>query len=425
MNKKLFLASLIATQLTISCSENETPSKTEQNLDKNIETILKSPYSNLTPDQQKVKLEAEANATLDELEELKSIEGTEALSSLEHLMNINSSIDILNGKNENGVEDLLNISGTYGIYTWNNSTETWKKTSSTTELKFIFPADQNNLNNNNASLSIKAISSNIKKPIPDGSNEVNDQIYLPSSSEATLTINNTPVATFSTNATYNDGKSVFNTANYKLSLSKGYVWEQSGSKGSTNAASSSLSHNGKNIISFNFDNTSNIDKLLSEDDDLKGYYGQANMLVKILDNLAIVGTADIEKVATDEFENTYPDYNNSNYYEQLNAYYKENSEHEASIFNNNGKLALVSTKDGSKIADIVMKSEKGESYNDHMKWNGQTWVWDENSTKTIQYYDTVPYLRFNDKTEVSMEAYFSAGFTDLQDKFIEFLKGFN
>ena len=43
---------------------------------------------------------------------------------------------------------------------------------------------------------------------------------------------------------------------------------------------------------------------------------------------------------------------------------------------------------------------------------------------TIQYYEEVLYLKFNDSTEVAMSTYFSTGFDKLETKFEDFLKAF-
>ena len=101
--------------------------------------------------------------------------------------------------------------------------------------------------------------------------------------------------------------------------------------------------------------------------------------------------------------------------------------------NKNIKLILVSKKDGTKIADVVYHSEKGYSYDTELPvWikntnytNGGYWSYTGNGEIiTIQHYDEVLYLKFNDNTEVEMGAYFSTGFDALETKFEDFLKAF-
>ncbi|MNT61597.1 hypothetical protein D3C72_1992530 [compost metagenome] len=96
------------------------------------------------------------------------------------------------------------------------------------------------------------------------------------------------------------------------------------------------------------------------------------------------------------------------------------------------KLILVSKKDGTKIADIIQRSEKGYSYTDYSdKWvidadytNGGYWTYNPEGGTLVQYYDEVLYLKFNDNTEVAMSSYFSTGFEDLETKFEDFLLSF-
>ncbi|GAA6768261.1 hypothetical protein AAFH68_42140 [Flavobacterium sp. CGRL1] len=68
MIKKFLLASLVLSQLMISCSSDETTPETEpevvvpekpepeKTLEEQIAELLKKPYSELTPDQQKTKI---------------------------------------------------------------------------------------------------------------------------------------------------------------------------------------------------------------------------------------------------------------------------------------------------------------------------------------------------------------------------------
>ena len=101
--------------------------------------------------------------------------------------------------------------------------------------------------------------------------------------------------------------------------------------------------------------------------------------------------------------------------------------------NKNTKLILVSKKDGTKIADVINSSDKGYSYDaelpvwvtDSYYTAGGYWSWNGNGkTITIQHYDEVLYLKFNDSTEVAMSTYFSEGFENLETKFEDFLKAF-
>ena len=73
---------------------------------------------------------------------------------------------LFRGKNNNSVEDIINTAGVYGIYTWNALKNTWTKTTSSTELKFIFPA-KSSLTANNAVFSTKGTASDVKVKIQE------------------------------------------------------------------------------------------------------------------------------------------------------------------------------------------------------------------------------------------------------------------
>lgn len=450
MIKKTLLFSVIISQLIVSCSSSDEPTNDpEGSLTEQIANIIKQPYSKLTPAEQKVKLEAEANVMLVQMDKSKTSGAIEAIQNLGDLLSI-SSVDIFDGKNDNEIEDILNVSGVYGIYTWNNSTKIWVKTTSTTELKFVFPAKASQTANN-ASLSSKSTSSTIKVKLEDTygnwvydpktnsyiqTPSINDEFYLPTSVDATLTIDNVQAAAFVTTAKYTGKVETPDESSFKMVLNDGYTYEISGSKKATqNTAKSSFTYNGKNLVSFTAGSTADIDALI-EDEDLIQYQGKANGLVQIMDNFIIVADMDIATQTKDEeaLEKSlvYPDWQKKTYYTDLNAYNIKSSEGETSNHNKNVKLILVSKKDGTKIADVIQRSEKDGNYTSNYVWvvsnntYGGSWDWSNNpnTATTVQYYDEVLYLKFNDGTEVAMSTYFSTGFDDLETKFEDFLKAF-
>ncbi|MBZ4036873.1 hypothetical protein K6T82_19035 [Flavobacterium sp. 17A] len=443
MIKKILLASLVLSQLAISCSSDDsddTKPETELSLKEQIAELVKKPYSELTPEQQKSKLEAEANEMLTQLDKTKSSGAIEALENLSRLLDV-SSVDIFNGKNDNKAEDILNVSGVYGIYTWNNATQKWVKTASSTELKFVFPAKKSQTANN-ASFSAKSTSSDIKVAITDTYNwstgvEVNDYIFLPTTSDAILTIDGKESATFNQTAKYSNGKEVPEEFAYKMFLNDGYTWQMSSKKGTANSASASLTFNGKTLINFNGGSNANIDALI-DNDELVQYRGKANGLFQLMDNFVILADTDLAAEAADKatLRNTvkYPqNYNSPTYYDDVNAFYKKYEEGKVANYNKNVKPILVSKKDGTKIADIVQRVEKGYSYvTQQPVWvadkgysEGGYWTYEGAKNVTVQYYESVDYLKFNDKTEVSMDTYFSTGFSTFKNKFEEFEKAFD
>lgn len=437
MIKKLFLLSVIVSQLTISCSSDDN-SSSEENLNAQIEKILKQPYSTLTPADQKIKLEAEANEMLVQLDKSKSTGASDALENLERLLDINS-VDLFNGKNNNEVEDVLKASGVYGIYTWNNSQQKWAKSASTTELKFVFPAKESQTTNN-ANLSVKSVSSDIKVEVEDSYDwetdvAVNDWFYLPKSADAILTIDGNQAATIATSAKYTKELSP-EEYSYKLTFNDGYAWEMGGKTGSkTTSSNASLSYKEKNLIKFNAGSTLDIDALINTPE-LAEYKGTANGLVQIMDNFVVVSNTDLENSAIDDanLENIKPpfDFDSKNYYTDMSSYNLKYSQGTAANFNKNTKAVLASKKDGTKIADIVVHSEENGTYPTYQKWvvdasnsNGGYWTYDDNSSVVVKLYTEVYYLKFKDNTEVAMSVYFSEGFENLNTKFQDFFNSLN
>ena len=424
--KKIMLLSMIICQLAISCSSGSDDSNA---IEDEVATLLQKPYSSLTPDQQKVKLENEANSMMAQMENSKSATALEALANFETLMSI-SSPDIQPNrtskptiKTGKSFQKILNISGTYAIYTWNPTQSIWIKTSSSTELKFIFPASEA-ATTNNATLTASSIASTVKIVVDD---QTGDEMYLPSSVTAVLTINGTLAAKYEANAVYLNGNPEPTEAGYKLTLN-GYVWENYAKRTTPISAKSSFSYNGNNLIDFNVGSTADIDKLM-EGSELTKYLGKANCMISLLDNFVMVADMNMEGMANAEgtLENsiTQPNYNSSTYYTDWNANNKKMSDGEALAFNKNVKMALVSKKDGTKLADVIQKSEKGNSWEVQSTWNGSYWAYDPYSTIKVQEYDTVLYLRFSDNTEVAMDVYFSSGFDTLETKFQDFINSFN
>ncbi|SHF89289.1 hypothetical protein SAMN05444372_10171 [Flavobacterium micromati] len=455
MIKKFLLLGLVVAQMTTSCSNDDTENSqtSSENLNDQVANLMKQPYSKLTPAEQKVKLEAEANAMLVQMNKSKTSGAVEAIQNLGNLLDVNS-VDIFSGKNNNKIADILNVSGVYGIYTWNSTNKLWIKTISTTELKFVFPAKASQTLNN-AVLSSTAVSSDIKVKLSDTNGNwvynpntqaytqtpaINDEFYLPTSVDAILTIDKAQAATFVTKAKYSNGKETPDESSFKMVLNDGYTFEISGKKGDPNSAQSIFTYNNKNLIKFTAGSTAKIDALL-EDDVLVSYRGKANGLVELMDNFIIVADLDLATSGKEdealEKSLIYPpelDYSDpkadwKGYFTAWNNYDKKEVDGSVANYNKNMKLILVSKKDGTKIADVVSRAEKGYASTLNLPiWNSTDKYWDWWSDKgelfTQQYYDEVFYLKFNDDTEVEMSAYFSTGFDDLEKKFEDFLKSF-
>jgi hypothetical protein len=201
------------------------------------------------------------------------------------------------------------------------------------------------------------------------------------------------------------------------------------------SSNASLSYKEKNLIKFYAGTTAEIDALMT-DSELAEYKGTANGLVQIMDNFVVVSDTDLENSAIDDekLDNINPpfDFNSKNYYTDMSGYNLKYSQAVAANFNKNTKAILASKKDGTKIADIILRSEENGSYPTYQKWvvdakesAGGYWTYDDNSSVVVKLYTEVYYLKFSDNTEVAMSVYFSEGFENLNTKFQDFFNSLN
>ncbi|MFK7049686.1 hypothetical protein FLACOL_02367 [Flavobacterium columnare] len=443
--KKIFLG-LITLQFLFSCSKNE-----EAIEETPVSTInlLNAPYSSLSPEQQKLKLESEAKSVITEFDKTKTSSAIEAIQNLDNLLEINR-IDIVGGKNNNGLSDIFNVSDVFGIYTWNNAIKKWEKTVSNNNLTFRYPSKISGTIND-AEVVLNATASPIKVDIIDTpkryqwvydanvgyavpvlvSNEVLDKIHLPLTVDATIKIKGIDSGNISVVNTYNNNNHIPTISNLKLTLNDGYALEIKNNRNSSpSVASALLTYNGKSILGYNFDSSGNIDQLLNNHNSSSTDYGKANTLITILDNFAILGSGDIESITT-ELEKTessipQPNYFSSDYYIKFNDRSKKISDLKAELYNKYSKLVLVSKKDKNKIADIVAKSELVSSTNIPFVWRNGTWEFSMGTVfQKIERYNVKYYLKFNDNSVVAMNVYFSTGFDSLKNQIEDFITFFN
>lgn len=441
--KNIFILALSCCFI-LSCSKDDEVVVVQP--DPTVESLINAPYSSLSPENQKLKLESDAKNTITELETLQTSSAIAAMLNLDRLLKI-SNIDILNGKVDNGIQEIINLADAYGIYTWNNTLQAWVKTSSTGNLTFKFPSKKTGVLNN-ADFSTTAIASTVSVEIVDTpvryqyqynpqtgtynyvliSQEVLDNLKLPLSVNGTIKIDNTQSGTVTQTNTFGTTE-VPLTSKFNLSTNDGYVFDFNTNKQTNPAVSDNkITFNGKNIYSLNIDTTSKIDALL-DGSDLYTDYGKANMMYTLLNNFVILGLVDTANFTNqqqiDENSLTYPNYNTSAYYTNLNIYRKKLSELNATAQNTHIKLALVSKTDKTKIADIVVKSELDGYYFNNLVWQNGYWTYSNNTAgQRVERYKEVYYLKFNDNTLVAANVYFSTGFDTLTTKFNAFINGF-
>ncbi|AMO20461.1 hypothetical protein [Flavobacterium columnare] len=443
--KKIFLG-LLALQVLFGCSKNE---EAIEETPVSVTGLLDAPYSSLTSEQKKLKLETEAKSTVSEFEKTKTSSTIEAIQNLDKLLETDR-IDILSGLNNNGISDVFNVSAVFGIYTWNNTVKRWEKTVSTNNLTFRYPSKISGTTND-AEIVLNATPSPIKVDIIDApkryqwvydpnvgnmvpvlvSNEVLDKIHLPLTVDATIKIKGIDSGNISIVNTYNNNNHIPTTSNLKLTLNDGYALEiKNDRNNSPSVASALLTHNSKSILGYNFNSNGNIDQLLNNNNSSSIDYGKANTLITILDDFAILGSGDIE-TTTAELEKAEssipkPNYFSSDYYIKSNEKSKKISDLKAELYNKHSKLVLVSKKDKNKIASIVAKSELVSSGNTPFVWRNGTWEYSMGTVyQKVERYDVKYYLKFDDNSVVAMNVYFSTGFDSLKSQIEDFITFLN
>ena len=451
--KLFFVSVLFAGLLMMGCDKKdkesdsvETGSVTEIDLDK----VMKSPYSDLSPNEQKVKLEQECIDLLNDLNAATSLQAIDVFENFIDLLDRDEpEIDDpwQEGNSKKTIQSIFKITNVYGVFTWNRNQ--WVKTSSKSELKFVFPAN-GRTGDNNASLSLKAVNSNatfIEEWYDDWNDETyEDIIYLPSSATGILTVDKKEIAKIEANAKYRKDPLDFDgiygnppeSSQFKITTSEKYVfWYHVSGSGNETKYEMQLSFDKNPLIEAQFKVGIGLEKFfdkvesVEEIEDLKKIFGKVATMgyLKLMDNLVLIYQVDdipqfaieIDKIFYEE-----PDYwYNPDYYKVYGQNLKKSCDNMAKAMNDYMVVSLASTKDGTKIAELVAKSEKvGEHWNNDF-WNGSYWSWGNNYTWKYDEYDLKLYLRFGDKSLVEAEAYFSEGFGRFENKWEDFVDAFN
>jgi len=475
MKTNLLIWTLCASLFFVSCNSSDNGGDEPPLL--TIDEIEKLPYSELTPDQQKTKLEKEGIAFIDMANALKTSTSVEAYQTLADMLET-STPELLPSKRAKKIEETILYADAYGIYTWDAAKKDWTKTVSDKELKFIFPSKKSG-KTNDAELSVTAESSGIsviyededysgywdsdKGEWIDTSETTEYTYYLPSSAKAALTVSGKEVATITLNAEYQGKNEIPVKVDFLTKLADGYELSAKFDKATTNVAESYLKYNNTTMLSAKASSNIKIDEIFqnAKDDKDPAYaaYGTAEAYIKVLNNLAFVATGDManyikESEALDaKYEKKWDEFwrkdylSNKNYYTEREALEKGEVEENIALFSKYMNVILAATnEDAHKIAKIVQKAEINYTYDHEMYWdetekewqNAYRYEWNESKQDydkitihepdpkaVVNYYEIVDYLQFNDNTLVEMDTYFSKGFTTFTDKWDAFVKAFN
>lgn len=403
MRKNPFLLMMMAISMLLSVSFTSC-NDDDDDLDLNNPDVLNNlPYSNLTVEKQKEKLQLDANDLLNEIKDLNQLEALPVLLTFSHLMDISES-----GFNLSYAKDVIGLADFYATYTWDADLEDWVITENNSQSEFIFPVD-----NQTARITAKAVTSGFSKEIILGYYEYvwvgdhyeevwvdtfNGNLDIPKQVNLKVYLANKEVASMDASA---DIKNLSSLPSYvELSLSAGnYSWTTKVTKASPNLAVSTLKKGKTVLLNAAGAVTGNLDEFLAEEDIELPASMTANAVVDIYGRLALAGNMNISqyaadmKVAEDKWNDEY-DYDE--------GYCKA----EAEAFNKNVDLHLISLKgnDSAKIASLTEKAKK---------YSGDNWWY------------TVPVLHFGDSTDVEAEVFFSSGFDSFINNFMEFLSSFD
>ena len=407
--------------------------------DLDLDAIRSFPYSELTPEEQKVKLELESIELLNQLESASSLAAIEVFEYLIELLEIDEpQVEEPIKESRAGLWEVLTFDASYayGVFTWNDASQSWRRANSSSELKFVFPSGEGK--SNNASFTVNSRNSNSNIVIEDsstgGESNYHDRtvINLPGTITGILSLDNKEIARVEFGAEYekfdkveisgpsedeyeDDDEEEYDDENWlltvqgsypvvvklRISTNEGFVyWYNIDGKGKESSVEMQLSKDNKVLIeslfAFDIDFKSlldevsdDIDELFDLDIDVK-----ANGYTKLLDDLVLIYAIDAMNLAS-EMERLDDEYDDEN-----QAYCNDLAE----VLNTNMSVVLVSLKEGDngfKIADIVYNVETDDG----------------------DYYVS-PFLKFGDGTQIEMDAYFGSGFSDLTDRWDEFREAF-
>jgi hypothetical protein len=431
-----------------------------------IGRLLDLPYSQLTPTQQKAKLEQESINLLRELNALSSSPAIEAIEHLGELFNI-SEPNIPDPIREVGNwKEIFDLTRVTGEFTWNASRNQWTQRTSN-DLRFIFPSTKGG-RTNDAMLIVRT--ENSGRTFTEKWREIRCswtrcdtidhelEIFLPRSSTAILNINDREAAKIEFGADYSNNDAP-ERATYKMTTSDGYELSWTANVRGNEKVTMTVIRNGNRLIEAEARTNSKLDEILDllidemngndvDIDDVYRRLAKADASIRMMGDLVVVYTIDDPEGYSREMDAIWKWYDSR--WEQINwdsrTYYtdygqlrRELAIEEAKALNNFMRSALVSYKDNFKIADLVARAEKTGEYWAPVRWNSQwnQWEWGGRwneqtqrweefpDVKLYDYYGIVLYLKFNDNTYVEAEVYFGSGFNALESEWRNFIDAFS
>ena len=430
------LATLVCFSLSfVSCSDDPTgdpPPPSTPPVDNS--EILSFPFSTLSPEAQKEKIATEANAFLGAMNDMPSGNCLSVLKAFNNLLLI-AEPNGLDGLGSS--EDIIYIKDFYGKYTWNAQKRKWDTAENSSQLEFNFPVGEKT-----AKISITGVASDVNVEMfgdeyydyYEGERvEESQKIQLPKELTAKIYLANQEVGSINAKSNIVDDKTAPSLTEVKYVMDD-YTLTMVAAKKTPNVATATLKKGSRVLIDATADLTANVDNAINDKDPgaMKG-----NLIIRIMDNLAIAGNIDVDKYI-DAMNKADEIYDQNKPGEELDKEYCEAS---AKAFNNNTNLYIASLSERAKFAKIIEGvKEYTESYWDYdwdyqydwytrkyLYYENDQWVaYDYPQTKlyTYTYWDSAIYFEFKDGSKSEIEAYFSEGFEIFMENMMKFLREF-
>lgn len=376
--------------------------------------LLKLPYSTLSIADQKKKLSAEGESTINLVKDFSNEKSAILLSSFNK--KANALYELLNAQPQrsNINRAVVQLANYHGEYIWDAKTSMWTKSEKevTDKLVALFPADFKSTTNN-GKIEVKALS----KTVIQG-NEI------PTNVVAELFVADTKEGEISAVATGVNESTFAETARIDVKLGAYKLEVDADKKGSKNTAKGEVAKNAQSIFSFYSDLAANISQQMIDSEDISSV-GDGNASLTISNDLAAAGYVDGKsllpelKRLDDAQESLWDEY----YTGKINAGEAEKQQLEldksrVNAINKFSNLALVSTVERFKVAKISVELEIEEDprvgYIYKRDENGNI-IWDDYETyEYVEYYtEEIFVLHFDDKTTVEASVFFGEGFDKL------------
>ena len=462
------IAIVLASSLT-GCRKND---------DKPDDNLLDLPYSQLTPAQQRAKLEQESINFLNEIRGLSNSSAIKAMQNLAELLD-RSTPDIPEPIREvSDWKEIFDLTDVVGIFTWNNSQERWIQSNSpNNDLRFIFPATKGGTTGN-ATLIVTVRNSGLTVTETWCSwdewdhqtqswvcVQERERVYnLPNSATAILNIDNREAARITYGAEFVGGNEIPRTVTYRMTTNDGYELFWLADRGKEEVALMRVTRNDNNLLEARGTTASKLneisDLLINGDfteDDILNRLAQANATVRLMSDLVLVyaiedpagfyramdainewSRAESERIRSwhnaeaerirEEIQRIWDNWTSGDWDELLallDPWYRE----EDALWRTRDSLDVLRWNEVTRrqadamnnfMRCALVSTKDNFRVADLVARAEKRWTW-----QGFDEYGIVFYLRFRDNVLIEAETYFGEGFDRLISEWEDFLNAFN